>query len=280
MSLLRAGITSQMKAVTLTPSRMLSHMGNLHPPKDSQVNQKRLGRGPGSGHGKTSGRGQKGQKARGSVPNWFEGGQTPIYKIYPKRGFFRYQQLDLAEVSLAKIQQFVDSGRLQLEDGETLTMKKMKECGLISGTMKDGVAVLGTGAHNYKLNISIEASKASKTAVQAIEAVGGKFVSQFYSRYLGYRVHHSPEWFVRNRGYLPLQAKPIARKDIQFYSDPDRNGYLHDSDYVKQIKFGRVKGTTTSVNSQLKEELTKLEGTPSQGTRGFEQSGVVNFQDL
>ncbi|QPG75646.1 hypothetical protein FOA43_003003 [Brettanomyces nanus] len=255
------------------------------PAPNSQVNDKRVGRGAGSGYGKTSGRGQKGQKARGSIPNWFEGGQTPIYKIYPKRGFYRHQKLDLNEISLARIQSFYDSGRLLLDQGEILNMKKMKDCGLITGTMKDGVTIIGTGSQNYHLDIQMEATKASKSAIKIIESQGGKFQSKFYSRYLGFRAHHSPQWFIRNRGYLPLQAKPIARRDIKFYSDADRNGYLVDSDYVKQIHFGKAKQTkhdTVATKSNLDKELEELSHSESKncGRPGFSANRIISFKDL
>ncbi|VEU19690.1 DEKNAAC100310 [Brettanomyces naardenensis] len=265
--------------------RALSMLGLLHPAPNSQVNEKRVGRGPGSGYGKTSGRGQKGQKARSSVPNWFEGGQTPIYRIYPKRGFYRHQKLDLNEVPLARIQQFHEQGKLDLKEGEVLTMKKMKDSGLITGTMKDGVAVIGTGSQYYNLNLQIEATKASKSAIKIIEQNGGKFESKFYSRYLGFRAHHSPNWFIRKRGYLPLQAKPIARRDILFYSDPERNGYLVDSDYVKAIHLGKSKTSkTVQTKSELSKELEELERAEKEkkdrGQRGFSENDIVSFDNL
>lgn len=272
--------------IFLRQVRAIATMGELHPPRGSIANQKRVGRGAGSGYGKTSGRGQKGQKARGTVKNWFEGGQTPIFRIYPKRGFYRHQKLDLNEVSLAKIEQFYKQGKIDLKEGEVLDMKKMKESGLVTGTMKDGIAVVGTGSRYYTLNIPIEATKASKSAVKIIEKNGGKFTSKFYSRYLGFRAHHSPDWFLRKRGYIPMQAKPIARRDIVFYSDSDRNGYLSDSAYVKQIHVGEKGKTMNKIvqKSEIEKELEKLaEADPSvrnSGYAGFSANRIVKFSNL
>jgi len=266
--------------------RTIATMGELHPPKGSISNQKRVGRGAGSGYGKTSGRGQKGQKARGTVKNWFEGGQTPIFRIYPKRGFYRHQKLDLNEVSLAKIEQFHKQGKISLQEGEVLDMKKMKECGLVSGTMKDGIAIVGTGSRYYTLNIPIEATKASKSAIKIIEKSGGKFTSKFYSRYLGFRAHHSPDWFMRKRGYIPLQAKPIARRDVSFYSDSERNGYLSGSAYVGQIEVGSKGKTKNKVvkKSEIEKELEKFGKTDAAGKdggyAGFSGNRIVKFSDL
>ncbi|ODV83204.1 hypothetical protein CANARDRAFT_30148 [[Candida] arabinofermentans NRRL YB-2248] len=269
--------------------RSYSLLGNLSPAKNSQANQKRLGRGPGSGHGKTSGRGQKGQKARGSVPNWFEGGQTPIYKLFPKRGFYRHQKLELNEIPLTKIQRFHNEGRLNLKPGETLTMAKMKEIGLITGTMKDGVVLLGNGAYDYyKLNIPIEATRATSPAIEIIEKNNGKFTAKYYSRYLGFKAHHSPEWFIRKRGYLPLQSKPIARRDVKYYSDPSKRGYLVGSEYISKIQVGGSSSssnhTKQSKKSELELELQKIQSKEKTdknfGISAFNDDSIVSFKDL
>lgn len=273
---------TQATKVSLLQTRGVSVMARLTPPVDSKNRVKRVGRGPGSGLGKTSGRGQKGQKARGSVPNWFEGGQTPIWKLFPKRGFYRHQQLDLNEINLTRIQEFADAGRLQLQEGETLTMKKMKELGIITGSMKDGVAILGDGRTQYNLKIKIEATKITKSAVEAIESVGGKAVSAYYSRGLGFRAHHSPNWFLENKGYIPLRANPIARRDIQFYSDAERNGYLSDSEYVKSITVGGQRSKVVVKKSQLDLEVESavLSEEAAVPHRSFTNNKIISFKDF
>ncbi|KAG7813384.1 hypothetical protein KL921_000930 [Ogataea angusta] len=264
--------------------RCISMLGHLKPAPNSQVNEKRVGRGPGSGYGKTSGRGQKGQKARGSVPHWFEGGQTPVYKLYPKRGFIRHQKLDLHEVPLIRIQQFYDSGRLKLAPGETLTMKKMKEIGLITGSLKDGVAILGTGAPVYKLNINIESTKATQTAIETIENNGGKYTARYFSRSLGYQVHMAPERFMRSKGYVPMQAKPIARRDILYYTSPEKRGYLAGSDFARIVKDGATRASVArkEIKSPLVKHLEELSKSERKdyGINAFTNNTIVNFSDL
>ncbi|CDK28140.1 unnamed protein product [Kuraishia capsulata CBS 1993] len=287
---LSLGVRSRPAFVVLnTPVRSVSLLAKLHPSVGSFKNDRRVGRGPASGRGKTSTRGQKGQKARGNVKPWFEGGQTPIHKLFPKRGFYRHNKREYNEVKLLRIAEYYRSGLLKLEDGEVLTMRKMKQCGLVSGPMKDGVAILGNGKAEYDLPISIEASKASFAAIRAIERAGGKFVAKFFSTSLGYRAHHAPRWFVRERGYLPIQAKPIARRDILFYSDEARRGYMSDVEPPKitrkrsQKKDGsgdQSKGAPvlTALESQLQSTLSN---DASKGSAdAFLSNKVLSFSDL
>ncbi|QLQ12007.1 MAG: 50S ribosomal protein L15 [Brevundimonas sp.] len=129
----------------------------------------RVGRGPGSGKGKTSGRGVKGQKSRTGVSLLgFEGGQMPLYMRMPKRGFNNPSALKLAEVNLWRLQDAVDAKKLDIKkdiDGAALV-----DAGVIRRT-KDGVRVLGTGELKAKLNLVVWSASAG--AVKAIEAAGG-----------------------------------------------------------------------------------------------------------
>lgn len=135
----------------------------------------RVGRGIGSGVGKTSGRGGKGQTARSGVSlNGFEGGQTPIYRRMPKRGFRNTAfQLDFAEVNLDDLQKAVEAKKLAT-DG-TITAKTLVESGVLRRSL-DGVRLLGNGADAFKAKVTIEVSGASKSAVAAVEKAGGKVV--------------------------------------------------------------------------------------------------------
>ena len=129
----------------------------------------RVGRGPGSGKGKTSGRGVKGQKSRSGVAiGGFEGGQMPLYMRMPKRGFNNPNALKLAEVNLWRLQDAVDAQKLDPKaeiNGEALVA-----AGVIR-RVKDGVRLLGTGELKAKLNLVVWS--ASSGAVKAIEAAGG-----------------------------------------------------------------------------------------------------------
>jgi len=131
--------------------------------------KKRLCRGPGSGLGKTSGRGVKGQKARSGVAiKGFEGGQMPLHRRLPKRGFSNIFAKKYNELNLGRIQEALDSGRL---DGKKpITVEALKEAGLIRRA-KDGVRLLGQGEIKGKL--AFEVTGASASAIKAVEAKGG-----------------------------------------------------------------------------------------------------------
>ena len=130
----------------------------------------RVGRGIGSGKGKTAGRGQKGQKSREGVSiAGFEGGQMPLHMRLPKRGFNNIFAKDYAEVNLGAIQKAVDAGKL---DGKgTIDHAALKAANLARGG-KDGVRLLGKGTLTAKLNFTV--AGASKGAIEAVEKAGGK----------------------------------------------------------------------------------------------------------
>lgn len=237
--------------------RWVSMLGTLKPSEGSTKSFKRLGRGPSSGKGKTSGRGQKGQKARGKVKPWFEGGQTPIYKLFPKVGFTNVHSKTYNELNLERIQSFYEKGLLRSE--EILDMRTMKKVGLVTGTVKDGVKILGKGAFNYKVPLKIEASGASQKAIEAIERAGGSFVAKYFNA-LGLRAHLHPEWFLRKRGRVPLQARPTKRKVIDYYSNPDKRGYLVVD---KNVTFLETIKTWQSEKSSRNGMLAKSKGRKS-----------------
>ena len=129
----------------------------------------RIGRGIGSGKGKTGGRGVKGQKARTGVAiKGFEGGQMPLHRRLPKRGFNNIHALDLNEVNLGRVQQAVDAGRLDAK--AAVTVDALVAAGVLSRA-RDGVKVLGQGDFNAKLTFEVWAASAS--AVEAIQKAGG-----------------------------------------------------------------------------------------------------------
>ena len=137
----------------------------LTPAKGSTTDSKRKGRGHGSGNGKTAGRGHKGQNARsgGGVRIGFEGGQMPIYRRLPKRGFTNIFAKQYAEVKVSDLNKF--------EDGAVVDAKALLEAGIISKEL-DGVKVLGNGEISKK--ITVKAAKFTATATSKIEAAGGK----------------------------------------------------------------------------------------------------------
>ncbi len=127
--------------------------------------KKIIGRGQGSGHGKTAGKGHKGQNARsgGGVAIGFEGGQTPIYKILPKRGFTNFNRVEYAVVNLSDLNRF--------EEGTNVTPELLKQTGIVKKQL-DGIKVLANGKLDRKVNVSC--NKISKAAQAAIEKAGGK----------------------------------------------------------------------------------------------------------
>ncbi|SEK41861.1 50S ribosomal protein L15 [Roseovarius nanhaiticus] len=132
--------------------------------------KKRIGRGPGSGMGKTGGRGIKGQKSRSGVAiKGFEGGQMPLYQRLPKRGFTKPNRKEYSVVNLGLIQKFIDADKL--DAGKTITEDALIEAGLVRRKL-DGVRVLCKGDVTSKL--TIEVTGASKSAVEAVEKAGGK----------------------------------------------------------------------------------------------------------
>lgn len=131
--------------------------------------RKRIGRGPGSGTGKTGGRGIKGQKSRSGVAiKGFEGGQMPLYQRLPKRGFNKPNQKKFAVVNLGLIQKFVDEKKLDAT--AAITEDALIACGLVRRKL-DGIRVLAKGEITAKMNI--EVTGASKSAVAAVEKAGG-----------------------------------------------------------------------------------------------------------
>ena len=131
--------------------------------------KKRVGRGPGSGKGKTAGRGIKGQKSRSGVAiNGYEGGQMPLYQRLPKRGFNNINAKRYPVINLGILQKFIDNGKLDIKS--TLNEEVLLNSGLVRRVW-DGVRLLNKGQITSKVNI--EVTGASKTAVAAIEKAGG-----------------------------------------------------------------------------------------------------------
>ena len=131
--------------------------------------KKRIGRGPGSGMGKTGGRGIKGQKSRSGVAiKGYEGGQMPLYQRLPKRGFTKPNRKDYAVVNLGLIQKFVDAGKI--DAGSPITEDVLVQSGLVR-RKRDGIRVLAKGDVTAKLDLQV--TGASQSAKDAVEKAGG-----------------------------------------------------------------------------------------------------------
>ena len=140
-------------------------LSNLRPAEGSKQNDNfRRGRGHGSGNGKTAGKGHKGQKARSGAPRpGFEGGQMPLYRRIPKRGFTNPNTKKIVAINLSELERF--------ENGADVTVEALRAAGIVKNSF-DGVKVLGNGELTKKLNVSVNAFSAS--AKEKIEALGGK----------------------------------------------------------------------------------------------------------
>ena len=141
------------------------NLSELKPAEGSRHGERfRKGRGHGSGNGKTAGKGHKGQKARSGAPRpGFEGGQMPLYRRIPKRGFTNINSKEIVAINVDKLNKF--------EDGAVVTVNSLLEAGVISNP-KDGVKILGNGELTKKLTVQVNAFSAS--AVEKIQALGGK----------------------------------------------------------------------------------------------------------
>jgi large subunit ribosomal protein L15 len=139
-------------------------LSNLKPKKGARHAKKRVGRGPGSGHGKTSSRGEKGQKSRSGFSRalGFEGGQMPLHRRLPKRGFTNIFKKEYAVVNASDLERF--------DDGATVDESALRQAGLVKG-QNDGIKILGDGKLSKKL--TVVAAKFSASARKQIEAAGG-----------------------------------------------------------------------------------------------------------
>ena len=139
-------------------------LSNLRPAEGSKHNDNfRRGRGHGSGNGKTAGKGHKGQKARSGAPRiGFEGGQMPLYRRLPKRGFKNYNAKDIVAINISALEVF--------ENDSTVDVNALIEKGIVKNP-RDGVKILGNGELTKKLNVKVDAYSAS--AKEKIEALGG-----------------------------------------------------------------------------------------------------------
>ncbi|KAG0057154.1 YmL10 [Gryganskiella cystojenkinii] len=214
--------TSILARYTTSSTSPKIDLSNLSDNPGSKSQRLRVGRGQGSGKGHTAARGHKGQKARsgnGAQPKpGFEGGQTRIIDRLPKRGFKNPEHKDFQPLNLDRLQFWIQSGRIDAT--QTITMKHLLDSRCIH-KIEDGVKLLGDGKEDFKTPINIEVSRASKSAIKAIEACGGKITSVYYNE-LGLRALTKPHKFE----VVPRFARPMKKKDIAFYSDETNRGYL------------------------------------------------------
>ncbi|KAF2817666.1 ribosomal protein L15 [Mytilinidion resinicola] len=226
--------------------RAASILSSLSDNAGAYSKRKRLGRGPASGKGKTSGRGQKGQKAHGKVPAGFNGGQTKIEVTQGPRGFLNHFSVDMSPLNLDRLQNWIDQGRL--DPSKPITMKELNDSRCLHG-VKDGVKLLARGAEHLKTPINLVVSRASTAAIAAIEGAGGTVTTRFYapnsikhvlkglmdpvnsiqSSPVAAAVEEDEAAVAappRSAAYPYRLPDPTSRKDIEYYRDPAHRGYL------------------------------------------------------
>lgn len=191
-------------------SQQFVALNNLRDNPGATHSPKRVGRGTGSGLGKTSGRGHKGQKARtGRSPKLgFEGGQTPLRLRIGKRGFTNPFKKDLLTVNLDALSQRIQQGRL--DSSSVITMQTLREAGLIGKKVSSGVKLLGRGASKFQTPLHLQVSETSKSAQQAVEKAGGSVTTVYYNQ-LGLRALLTPEFFTDKGRQLPRPARPPTK---------------------------------------------------------------------
>ncbi|KAJ5975846.1 54S ribosomal protein L10 [Penicillium waksmanii] len=213
----------------------------------------RRGRGPASGKGKTSGRGHKGQGQHGKVPAGFNGGQTKDIIVHGERGGTTELHTEYAPVNLARIQEWIDQGRI--DPARPITIRELTHSRCIHQS-KDGVKILGGSDSALKQPIHLVVSRASASAISAIEAAGGSVATRFYTRQairhiLRMESHTfiSMAWSAESGSKDLLKAEkapedlsesnimkalglryrlpdPTRRRDVEYYRDPAHRGYL------------------------------------------------------
>ncbi|EEH21182.1 ribosomal protein L15 [Paracoccidioides brasiliensis Pb03] len=228
-------------------TRHASILGSLSDNATAYNKRIRRGRGPSSGKGKTSGRGHKGQKQHGKVPAGFNGGQTKDEIVHGERGFDNMFSLDISKVNVDRIQEWIDQGRL--DPSRPITVRELAKSRCIHG-VKDGVKLLGRGGKDaLKQPIQIVVSRASATAIEAVEAAGGSITTRYYTRHAIKRIMSgktdpfvSLAWLnagenltigmgvdkprIKGNGFTYRLPDPTNRKDIEYYRDPAHRGYL------------------------------------------------------
>ncbi|KAK4098933.1 ribosomal protein L15 [Parathielavia hyrcaniae] len=224
-------------------TRSASILASLSDNKGAYHKRIRRGRGPSSGYGKTSGRGHKGQGQHGKVKPWFQGGQTPLVVSHGRHGFVNHRAPEMMELNLDSLQTWIDAGRI--DPTKQITPREIIRSGVIGRTIKDGIKLLARGGENLKTPVDIMVSRASATAIKAVEDAGGKVTTRYYTKEAIRRLVKGES--VNTDTPLPVgpehvegvlaQAKatkkhyyrlpdPTSREDIEYYRDPAHRGYL------------------------------------------------------
>lgn len=228
-------------------------LNNLQDNPGAIKNKKRVGRGIGSGRGKTSTRGHKGQKARsgGSIHPTFEGGQTKFYKLFPKRGFNnKPHAAEQHPINIGTIQMYIDMNRL--DPNNVITIADMLLAGMFkANAIKYGVKLLSKGKEQMKQPLTIEINRASECAIDAIEEMGGNVTTVHMNR-LALRTVLRPEKFEGK--IMPRQARPPPKWQ-PYYTNFKNRGYLHPAVQLRDWLMKQDSDSSELVESKFEELL-------------------------
>ncbi|KAB5518007.1 ribosomal protein L18e/L15P [Coniochaeta sp. 2T2.1] len=273
-------LVSLFAALSIAPSqtRSASILAQLKENKGAHQKRIRVGRGPSSGYGKTSGRGHKGQKQHSTINPRFQGGQTPLAISHGRKGFVNLRAPEMAIVNLDRLQAWIDAGRI--DPTKKITPRELLKSGIMGRTIKDGITLLARGKTCLRTPVDIIVSRASESAIAAVEAAGGKLVTRYFTKESLKRLAKG-ESVITDKP-LPVGAEfveevvgkaksapfyyrlpdPTSRWDIEYYRDPAHRGYLSHqlSPGESPSLYFKVPGETKKVFASKAKQLEELEG--------------------
>ena len=224
-------------------------LNNLYDNEGAVKKKRRIGRGVGSSKGKTAGRGHKGQKSRsgGSIHPTFEGGQTKLYKLFPKRGFNnKNHEAHMVPLNIGTLQDYIDMQRVSTDT--TITLRDLTAAGMFKpSAVKHGVKLLAKGKERLKQPIDLLISRASTEAIQAVENAGGTVTTIHYNK-LALRQVMRPHKFQH-----PVKEARPPPKYQPYYTSWHRRGYLNPQ--VQMRDFLRGKPDLQEKFEKLRQEI-------------------------
>jgi len=248
-----ADISELQKSILARNANTKATLGSLRPAAGSKKPERRIGRGIGSGRGKTSTRGHKGRTARqgGEVAFGFEGGQTPFYKRMRKFGFTnRAHKIEYAPLNLSRLQFWIDTGLIDAT--QKITIKTLLDSGCVGRLRKlqRGIKLLGEGHDWFKTPIDLEVSQASSSALNAVQQTGGKIKLVYYNP-VGMRALIHPEKYqphtARRLPYLTIPRANINRKLLHPMEQPEQfAGWVESQNALREA----VESTNNAGDSQ------------------------------
>ena len=250
-------------------------LNELAPNPGARKAKKRVGRGIGSGTGKTAGRGYKGQRSRsGTATRAFEGGQMPIYRRLPKRGFANPFKKVFAPLNLDRLQAAIDAGRL--DPKATVNLPALRAAGLI-GKRHDGIRLLARG--ELKAPITLEVDSASKAAAEAIEKAGGKLMLGSTEAFEATTEKPAPKPAKAKAASKPkAEAKPKAKAAPKAEAKSEAKAEAADSGEEKELEGTRPAGLDAPKGEA--DDLKKIGGVGPKLEGTLNELGIYHFWQI